>query len=297
MFGDDPSSFAIAPWDKDTFTANPVGNTFLESIEAFGDIAHVAEYTIAGIRVREWALHADASFPKLAGNYDFLHGIALLPFWCMLTNNEDREFALSDDHILVHTPDGLLFEFSEDMLRHYRYRALSLGGLDALNLYWEYARRDLADWIAEPLHLGISPAHDALYKAVSDPLYEARVESLPAERLVELAACPLSQVRESIALRPDCSAELIDTLASDMDAGVRGVIASRSDVPEELLDQLALDGQAGVRHAVAQNSHTSDPTLNCLSADEDTYVATAAQTSLRSREEEPTVEWKMGGSL
>ena len=294
MFGDDASSFAIAPWDKETFTSNPVGNTFLKSIETFADIAHVTDYTIAGIRVREWALQMDGSFPKLAGGQDFLDGIAPLPFWCMLTNNEDREYAISDDHILVHTPDGLLFGFSEDTLSRYRYRALSLGGMNALDLYWEYARRDLADWIADPLHLGISPAHDVLYKAVSYPLYEASVESLPCERVVELSSSPRDDVREAIALRSDCSADLINTLSSDASPGVRGVIASRSDIPGNILDRLALDAEAGVRHAVAGNAMTSSSTLVLLSADNDADVATRAQTSIQERDV-PTVFRAMGG--
>lgn len=73
----------------------------------------------------------------------------------------------------------------------------------------------------------------------------------PAE-ITQLAQHPAWLVRARIAARTDVPAELLDTLAHDLDYGVRLAVASRRDLPAQSVETLRRDPSRFVRQVLEQ---------------------------------------------
>lgn len=100
-------------------------------------------------------------------------------------------------------------------------------------------------------------------------------------RLRALARSNSAAIRESAALAYAAPADLLSTLAVDLEPGVRACVARNPRTPPAVLGRLAEDPDQRVRGWVAGNPETDPDTLSRLSGDQDPQVRAVAAWARR----------------
>lgn len=95
-------------------------------------------------------------------------------------------------------------------------------------------------------------------------MVEATSSSLPIPRMKELASNGRIDVREAIAMRPDCTSGILASLAFDPKADVRVAVAGNERTQKVVLEHLAKDRDGNVAAAVARNARTHEGLLGLL---------------------------------
>jgi len=98
-----------------------------------------------------------------------------------------------------------------------------------------------------------------------------------SRRVRLLAAAAEPRIRESAALSPLASEDVLRRLAEDEETSVRCCVARNGLTPPDVLHQLAADPAASVRGWVAANPSVAPATLHRLDADADATVRGVAR--------------------
>lgn len=133
-----------------------------------------------------------------------------------------------------------------------------------------------AELMAAVAEAGLSSVgEDTLEILAKDPATPSHILQKVLDRTPGLSQWTAGRLKQAVASNPRISAETLQTLAMDEDAGVRALVAKSSAIPLEGLVKLAADADPKVREVVANNSATPVELLLRFATDEAPTVVKA----------------------
>lgn len=133
-----------------------------------------------------------------------------------------------------------------------------------------------AELTAAVAEAGLSSAgEDTLEILAKDPATPSHILQEVLDRTPGLSQWTAGRLKQTVASNPRVSAETLQTLAMDEDAGVRALVAKSPAIPLEGLVKLAADADSKVREVVANNSATPVELLLRFATDEAPAVVKA----------------------
>lgn len=178
----------LAPWNPEELQESAEGQALLAAInDYFSEFDN--SYTDNGYNIIELIDHkANYGTSAFINDLKIIDLLAPLDLWCQMGDDGGSEW---NPLKTIITPDGVVFNWLVDIdgrpvLNRGLYEILSnAGGSDAIDLYWNITSRSLGQWVdAAPLQHGVSPAQDAVYKALFRPYDSENSESVSVEQEV-----------------------------------------------------------------------------------------------------------------